>query len=471
MSGSAPTHRGVVSGQVAEIIVSLDGKAGRRGSGYRVGPPVVAARFGRISDRAEELTAQTVGFPLFKLKNDDGSVVLDDGRPRYRDWCQLDGSVAVLSNRREGTLEVAVRPPERDPDPVVSPWEGMSGAAVWIGDRIVGVIAKHHRSDGLGRLAAARLDRALDGRDPGNEAELRALLNLPEVLPDVVPPSHGERVITAYQEQVRVIAPDNLLDREDELDELVEFCAGNRPYAWWRAGPWAGKSALMAWFVLHPPPDVDVVSFFVTAQLADQSDSDACLDALIDTSGPGERVYLFAHETLQQVAEQSFGKSLGAYPDRLQRSCRCASGALEAQWSARLPRGLEKVEMTRLRPTPGLVSPVCLVHPPSRLGGWVRGPASAGPLLCHQVGGLVMVPWASLSCSGNWLTARTPWRICLVKLGWVRCSARLITGCGFTIPTRKPSSCLTRRMGSIKSESLLTTTKMSASARNASASK
>jgi len=35
------------------------------------------------------------------------------------------------------------------------------------------------------------------------------------------------------------------------------------------------------------------------------------------TSGPGERVYLFAHETLQQVAEQSFGKSLGAYRDQL----------------------------------------------------------------------------------------------------------------------------------------------------------
>ncbi|MDQ2883785.1 MAG: hypothetical protein M3Y48_22180 [Actinomycetota bacterium] len=36
--GSAPTHRGVVSGQVAEILVSLEGAAGRRGSGYRVGP-------------------------------------------------------------------------------------------------------------------------------------------------------------------------------------------------------------------------------------------------------------------------------------------------------------------------------------------------------------------------------------------------------------------------------------------------
>lgn len=68
-----------------------------------------------------------------------------------------------------------------------------------------------------------------------------------------------------------------------------------------------------------------------------------------------------------------------------------------------------------------------LSYPPSRLGGWVRGPASAGPLLYHQVAGLVMVPWASLSFAGNWLLARTPWRICLVKLGRVRCSARLIT--------------------------------------------
>jgi hypothetical protein len=63
---------------------------------------------------------------------------------------------------------------------------------------------------------------------------------------------------------------------------LVGFCAGDQPYAWWQAGPWAGKSALMAWFVLHPPAGVDVVSFFITARLAGQSDSDACTDALIE---------------------------------------------------------------------------------------------------------------------------------------------------------------------------------------------
>ncbi|MGH3708777.1 MAG: trypsin-like peptidase domain-containing protein [Pseudonocardiaceae bacterium] len=322
-------HHGVVPGQTPEIIVTLDGKTGRRGSGYRVGPtavltaahviegavavrvrfdadlpgewsteaipywadprsdlavlslaphegepPVAKARFGRISARAAVLAVQAVGFPRFKLKTDDGDC------SDYRDSHQADGSVAVLSNRREGTLEVTVPPPEPDPD--ASPWEGMSGAAVWVGDRIVGVITKHHRSDGLGRLAAARLDLALDGLDANRHAELRALVGLPDVLPDVVPPSTGEQVTTAYQAQVRDIAPDRLLDREEELDELVGFCAGDQPYAWWQAGPWAGKSALMAWFVLHPPAGVDVVSFFVTARLAGQSDSDACTDALIE---------------------------------------------------------------------------------------------------------------------------------------------------------------------------------------------
>lgn len=37
----APTHHGVVPGPVAEIIVSLPGSAGRRGSGYRVSPTAV----------------------------------------------------------------------------------------------------------------------------------------------------------------------------------------------------------------------------------------------------------------------------------------------------------------------------------------------------------------------------------------------------------------------------------------------
>ena len=156
----------MVAGQVAEIIVTLDGGSGRRGSGYRVGlasvltavhvvesavavqvrfdadlagewtaevlscwadprgdlavltiapregePAVAAARFGRIGgDRAAVLAARVVGFPRFKLKADNGAD-LDADRPRYRDSHQADGSVAVLSNRREGTLEITVLSP------------------------------------------------------------------------------------------------------------------------------------------------------------------------------------------------------------------------------------------------------------------------------------------------------------------------------------------------------------------------
>lgn len=321
---------GAVAGQVAEVLVGTRGAYLRRGSGYRIAPgmvltaahvidgiaevevrfdadlptewiakvvsvwsdrhfdlavltivprdgeaPVVRPRFGRVGDgRPAVVKVHTVGFPLFKLRH---------GGPKdlYRESHQADGTASALSNRRTGTLEVRVPAPAGDPDPDTSPWEGMSGAAVWAGERIVGVVVEHHRAEGLGRLTAARLDHTLAGLGDGRRAELRGLLGLPDELPDVIPLPPGERVLGAYRDQARYIAPDKLLDREAELDELVAFCAGDLPYAWWQAGPWAGKTALMSWFVAHPPAGVDTVSFFVTAQLANQSDRDACATALI----------------------------------------------------------------------------------------------------------------------------------------------------------------------------------------------
>ena len=75
-----------------------------------------------------------------------------------------------------------------------------------------------------------------------------------------------------YLQQVRRIAPPGyppgLVGREAELAELARFCLerGRGPYVWWRAGAWAGKSALMSTFVLRPPPEmgdrVRMVSFF-----------------------------------------------------------------------------------------------------------------------------------------------------------------------------------------------------------------
>ncbi|WP_328690704.1 hypothetical protein OHA74_16675 [Streptomyces phaeochromogenes] len=82
---------------------------------------------------------------------------------------------------------------------------------------------------------------------------------------------------SVYWWQVRRIAPQQLFDREEELAELARFCtaADSRSYSWWRAPKWSGKTALMTWFALHPPPRVQVVPFFVTARYAAQNDRTA----------------------------------------------------------------------------------------------------------------------------------------------------------------------------------------------------
>ena len=89
---------------------------------------------------------------------------------------------------------------------------------------------------------------------------------------------------SAYLEQVEQIFPWRLVGRERELAELAGFCsgAGSEAYAWWQAAAWAGKSALMAWFVLHPPRGVRVVSFFITARYAGQSDRTAFLEVVLE---------------------------------------------------------------------------------------------------------------------------------------------------------------------------------------------
>jgi hypothetical protein len=131
------------------------------------------AEFGRIRQQAEVANCVAVGFPRFKLRN----YPRDSDQPasHYRDSHQANGTVAPLANVREGTLEFTVPPPERDLDPDRSPWEGMSGAALWCGGRIAGLISLHHRKEGLNRLAATRVSQwyVLLPRD-----ELRQLLEL-----------------------------------------------------------------------------------------------------------------------------------------------------------------------------------------------------------------------------------------------------------------------------------------------------
>ncbi len=93
----------------------------------------------------------------------------------------------------------------------------------------------------------------------------------------------GAPVWTRYREQVRRITPAQLVGRESELAELAAFgAAPGEAYAYWRAEPWSGKSALLSWFVLHPPAGVRIVSFFITARLASQNDRVAFIDNVVE---------------------------------------------------------------------------------------------------------------------------------------------------------------------------------------------
>ena len=91
-------------------------------------------------------------------------------------------------------------------------------------------------------------------------------------------------VRSRYLAQVRQIAPQKLAGRDRELNELAEFCVDSQSsgYMWWCGPAWAGKSALLAWFVLHPPSNVRIVSFFVTARLASQDDRGAFVEVLLE---------------------------------------------------------------------------------------------------------------------------------------------------------------------------------------------
>ncbi|HEX6686893.1 MAG TPA: helix-turn-helix transcriptional regulator [Candidatus Limnocylindrales bacterium] len=137
---------------------------------------------------------------------------------------------------------------------------------------------------------AASIAKAL-GADPNTQKHLRRYAD--RALADRVRPARGDTdnavrpavpVRSAYLEQVRRISPPRLVGRDDELRELERFCTApdGGQYMWWRAAAWAGKSALMSWFVLHPPLRTRVVSFFITARFAGQSDRTAFADVLME---------------------------------------------------------------------------------------------------------------------------------------------------------------------------------------------
>ena len=222
-SASATVRLCATKGDVALLTFELP--AGQRAS--------APARVGRVGWREATLNCRVVGFPRFKRRRyrNDTAEVSATAPVRYRDSHQADGTIATLSNAREGTLEITVAvAPARDPDPEHSPWEGMSGAAVLCHGHVVGVVSRHHLNDGLSMLAAVRAERWYDELDGGELATLRAALDLPalpEQLPDVIPDAAAGRLRREsgvlderYEKQVEswFVEPDGFDDARRPLE-------------------------------------------------------------------------------------------------------------------------------------------------------------------------------------------------------------------------------------------------------------
>jgi Effector-associated domain 2/Trypsin-like peptidase domain len=152
----------------------------------RPGQHVAPVSFGRITREANVVRCTAIGFPRWKRRVGRGSAAIGGSIAPYRDSHQAEGTIAGLSNWRQGTMEILVQPPERDADPSRSPWESMSGAAVWSAGHIVGLVSEHHASDGLNRLTGVRVERWYEQLAPAQLDRLCDLTGLPSRAEELV---------------------------------------------------------------------------------------------------------------------------------------------------------------------------------------------------------------------------------------------------------------------------------------------
>ncbi|WP_411142169.1 NACHT domain-containing protein [Streptomyces sp. x-80] len=131
-------------------------------------------RFGLIT---QPVDCEALGFPKFKLRPDNASSELNRV-VRYRDSHYAQGKTTPWADLRRGTLEISVGAPGPDPEGR-SPWEGMSGAAVWSGGCLIGVVSAHHLTDGAGRLTASRVQRWYKRLTQAQIDQLGELISLP----------------------------------------------------------------------------------------------------------------------------------------------------------------------------------------------------------------------------------------------------------------------------------------------------
>ncbi|MEV1084786.1 hypothetical protein AB0I98_42370 [Streptomyces sp. NPDC050211] len=189
--------------------------------------------------------------------------------------------------------------------------------------------------------------------------------------------------------EVQELSAQRFEGREAELAAMAAFSsapsAATTNYWRWLAPAWAGKTALMAHFVLHPPPNTDVLAFFVTARMAGRADRTAFLSALESQLGeylddgdvrcPTQGAFL---ESLQRAANKarSSDRQLLLVVDGLDEDAGLVTASTGYSITALLPRtppsGLRLIVASRTHPP--LPGDVPRSHP-------LRDPANSHELL------------------------------------------------------------------------------------------
>jgi hypothetical protein len=164
-----------------------------------VDPPVYANRtpFGRLTRATDELVAVTAGFPRWRRRRPE------EGTPTFRDLSAVRGRLKLITLDTRAGLEFVLDDQLPEPDENGA-WGGMSGASVWVGNRIVAVVIENHRSEGAGWLVVQPVHDLY--RSVNSEAGAKAVraLGLPRSLDDLQP-TGGDRTASAGRPDVTAI--------------------------------------------------------------------------------------------------------------------------------------------------------------------------------------------------------------------------------------------------------------------------
>lgn len=208
------------------------------------------------------------GFPLFKLRPAPDDETVDIREVRY-----ATGKIIPAENPKTGTYALTVDVlPAPDPRPNHTPWEGMSGAAVFVpgSGRLIGIVAQHHLEEGFGVLTARALSGLFKTKHIADWRQaLPQLVESAEDLAVATPPEENALVVRRAQQAAAAAAPSVLVAREDWVGTLRSFVTGNERWMWLQGDAFAGKTALLAWFALHPGPGVDVAACFLRRTTGD----------------------------------------------------------------------------------------------------------------------------------------------------------------------------------------------------------